>query len=65
MAWRRSTTTHSEALTIGVSGSLEAPLILALLRHGVFGEFLRTTEGSFLIVAIAVDEVVALLVVVV
>ena len=58
---RRSTASHTETLAIRISCSLETPLILALLRHGVFSKFLRTSERSLLIIAITIDKVVAFL----
>lgn len=57
---RWSSTPHPEALTVRVSGSLEASIVLTLLRHGVFSQFLRATDRSLLIVSVAVDKVVVL-----
>ena len=63
MSGRWSSAAHSESLTVRVSCSLKSALIFALLGHRVFGEFLRTSERSLLIISIAIDEVVVFLIV--
>ena len=63
VTWRWSSAAHPESLTIRVSCALKSALILTLLSHWVFSEFLRTSERSLLIISIAIDEVVIFLIV--
>lgn len=60
LARLRTPTAHSESLTVGVTRALNVPLIFALLCHRVLRQSLGTSERSLLVVSVAVDEVVAL-----
>ena len=56
-----STTPHAEPLAIRDSLAFKPTLIFTLLGHRVFSKLLRTSEGSLLIVSIAINEIVILL----
>ena len=60
LAWWRPPTAHPKSLAVRVPGTLEPAIILTLLSHRVLSELLLSTEGSFLAISVAVDEVIVL-----